>query len=121
MNTRLILVGLAAGLALAACSKRAAPPPRAAEAGKDYRQMLVRSRSRQVVQVNQMAVQTALQKFQVDLARFATNLGELVRLKYMDEIPALPEDLTYSYDPVMGGLQIVKIPPPGATPKPAQP
>ncbi len=121
MNTRLLAVGFAAALAVAACSKRSAPPPSPGEAGKDYRQMLVRSRSRQAVQMNQTAIQSALQRFQVDLARFPTNLGELVRLKYMDEIPPLPENLAYSYDPVMGGLQIVKLPPPGSTPKPPQP
>jgi hypothetical protein len=120
MNGRWLSVGLTMALAAAACSKRPAPPPETGEAGKDYRQMLVRSRSRQVVQANQLAIETAVHRFQVDLARFPTNLGELVRLKYLDGIPPLPEDMTYSYDPEIGAVQIVPVPPAaGAAPPPA--
>ena len=116
MKRQQLIVLSAVLLMAAACSKRGAPPSKA-EAGKDYRQMLAHARSRQAVQVNLQTVQTALQKFQVDLARFPTNLGELVRLNYLKEIPPLPDDMDYSYDPGLGGIQLVRIQQ-GAAPAP---
>ncbi len=106
----------AATLSLAApgCSRersRAVDEPNTPrqEQTRDYRGVLERVRSRQGPVQTQQELEAAIRKFHHDLARLPTNLMELVHRRYLPELKKLPDDHTYSYDPVHGNVAVVPL------------
>lgn len=99
----------------AACSRersRAVPDEERAsmEGARDYREMLVRTRSRVNAATALNDLEDAVQRFQSELARLPTNLNELVGRRYLAGIPAPPPGSTYTYDPVHGNVGLTEIP-----------
>lgn len=82
----------------------------AAEGPRDYREMLTRARLKQSTALILSDMETAIHRFQFELARLPTNLHELVGRGYLPEIPAPPPGQTYSYDPVHGNVSMAEIP-----------
>lgn len=98
-------------LMLAGCGRQDAGTP-AGQPGqpKDYRAMLEHARQRQAANSSLKTVTEALQKFQVDLGRSPKDLSELVRARYLKEIPPPPEGQTYYYDPPLANVELGPVP-----------
>ena len=84
--------------------------------------MIVEARNRQLRSVRLDTLQQALQTFQTRMGRSPTNLEEIVRLRFLKEIPPAPEGMIYSLDPQYGNVQLVPLSPAKMTmPKPIPP
>lgn len=106
LGTALLCVILGAG----ACSRGLEQQPQP-EGAMDYRQTLERARQRAAYETSLTEVKTAVQTFQVQLGRLPTNLFELVRFNYIDELPeAVPPGYTFGYDATRGHVMFVEIP-----------
>ena len=75
--------------------------------------MIERVRARQSPVQAQQQLETAIRRFQHELARLPTNLMELVARRYIVELKPPPEGYVYSYDPVHGNVAVVPITPEG--------
>lgn len=77
--------------------------------GRDYRGMLDRVRARQTPVQIQYELETAIRRFQHDLARLPTNLMELVARRYIPTLKPPPEGYAYSYDPIHGNVGVIPV------------
>lgn len=75
--------------------------------GRDYRGMLDRVRARQTPVQIQYELETAIRRFQHDLARLPTNLMELVARRYIPALKNPPEGYGYTYDPIHGNVGVI--------------
>ncbi len=75
----------------------------------DYREMIAKTRTRQEATANLEMLRESISRFQYNLARFPTNLIELVRAGYVPEIPKPPPGMAYSYSSQMGDLNLVPV------------
>jgi len=111
----LLLLVLAVYSGAIGCSRersRAIPEEEraATEGSRDYREMLVRTRTKVSAATVLNDLEDAVRRFQSELARLPTNLNELVTRRYLAGIPAPPPGSTYTYDPVQGNVGLAEIP-----------
>jgi len=74
----------------------------------DQRELIEHARQRGAVLANLELLADGVEQFHIQLGRFPTNLAEVVRVGYVDEMPPLPEGMVYSYDPVFGHIRVVR-------------
>ena len=100
-------IGLA--LNLMSCSDNRAPVVRTNEEGsKDYREMLTRVRDRRKAKDDLALLRKSIEDCQIRIGRLPTNLVELVRLGYVEQIPTPPSGAQYMYDPVRGRIDLIR-------------
>lgn len=114
MKTRHMTAVAAVALALLGAPGCKPLPLSEVEQERDYREMIARARRRQEATAGFQALEHALREFQVHLGRYPTNLSEVVRAGYIDSIPPPPPGTGYSYDPTLGNIRIMRLPPQGA-------
>lgn len=95
-------------LAFAACSQersRAVKEPGEAK-GRDYREMIQRSRARGREQDALQKMQDAIGRFHLEIGRLPTNIMELVARRYVETIPTLPANQQFEYKAELGVVVI---------------
>ena len=70
--------------------------------------MLTRVRERRKAKDDLALLQKSVEDCQIQIGRLPTNMVELVRLGYVDQIPAPPPGTTYTYDPVQGRIGLIR-------------
>jgi len=105
---RLIQTGVVLGVSVLLTGCGGAPPLSPEEQGKDYRQMVQRTRDRVAASDSMYLVQDKIQEFQTAHGRLPEGLQELVMLGFLDRIPPAPEGSQYAYDRILGNVQLVK-------------
>jgi len=109
------LLALGVGL-MPGCGPSGSPPASDDKPQVDYQKVLAHSRERQSGEVKLGIVKDAIQRFQVNRARLPHNLQEVVGTGFLPEIPPLPPDRVYRYDPTYGTVWIAPV---DAKPRPA--
>lgn len=115
-----LLIALAcftAAILPSACSPRRSravidEEEQAAAGPRNYKAMLVQARERQVQIRLVEDLETAIAKFQFELARLPTSLVEVVARGYLPDLPKPPLGTAYSYNPVHGNVGLVAVPDP---------
>jgi len=74
----------------------------------DYLSSVTRAQQSAVKTVDTVAINQAIQLFQVDRGRLPKDLNELVQEKFLPQIPATPYGTKLSYDPQSGQVKVVK-------------
>ncbi len=101
-----LLLVAATAAALWGCGKQ--PALSNEEQQKDYREMINRARDRQGLQIKMDTLYGGIRSFQRDIGRNPTNLQELVRHKYLDNIPPAPDGQDFHYDFVHGSVRLIR-------------
>jgi hypothetical protein len=117
MNMRLPCF-LAVLLVAVGCKKDSSSPGQstnAASAGGslatapvDYLAASARAHQSAVKTVDTTAINQSIQLFYVDRGRFPTDLNELVREKFLSQIPATPYGTKLEYNATAGTVSVVK-------------
>ena len=74
----------------------------------DYLGAVAKAQQHSVKQIDIAAINKAIELFQVDKGRYPTDLNELVKEKFLPEIPATPYGTKIVYDSDSGEVKIVK-------------
>lgn len=91
------------------CSRQSQPQVTEDQPQIDYQRVLAHARDRQSQDVKLSILRDAIQRFHVSRARLPRNLQELVASGFLREVPSLPPDRTYRYDPTFGSVWIVPV------------
>lgn len=111
-----LMLGL--GLALVGCVKKEEPKPQQATnkpaasgnpitAPVDYLAASVKAHQSMVKTIEGTSLNQAVQQFYVGEGRFPKDLNELVKLKYIGEIPRAPNGMKIVYDAANGQVKVV--------------
>lgn len=73
----------------------------------DYRAILQRVRDRGASERIRAELEAAIRQFHQDLGRLPTNLAELVKYRYILEIPKPSAGHAFQYDPLHGNISVV--------------
>ena len=102
-----IIVVLAVGLGCSRQGATAVPGTEPEAEPKNYQEMLDRTRARQEVTSQVDEIRLIIAQFQHRLGRTPTNLYELVKLGFVENIPIPPKGFVLSYNPVHGNVDLV--------------
>ena len=110
-------LGAALALLLTGCGEKSdkpAPSTNAASGGSlvtapvDYLGAIAKAQQNSVKTIDTTSLDKAIQLFNVDKGRNPKDLNELVKEKYIPEIPTPPYGTKLEYDPQSGRVKIVK-------------
>jgi len=86
------------------CGKPPALPE--SEKEKNYSEILEKSLENLNHDRNLVKITRAIRLFQVEIGRSPTNLSEIVKFHYLDELPEPPEGLIFHYENKTGNIQM---------------
>jgi hypothetical protein len=102
---------LAAGLLLCGCgakSDNSAAATNSSSGSRDYLGGLGNARNKAINTVDTTSLTKAIQLFNVDHARNPKDLDELVKEKYLPQIPPVPYGMKLVYDSDSGNVSVQK-------------
>jgi predicted small lipoprotein YifL len=108
-----VFLHIAALLALTGCGdKKSAPPPSAntnasQPASGGYLNAIVKGEQKAQKTVDVASLNQAIQLFNVDKGRYPIDLNELVKEKFIAELPPIPYGTRLDYDPATGQAKVV--------------
>ncbi len=97
-------------LGLLGCGEKQPEPVQAKPqepTGGDYLSTITRAEQKAVVKIDTVAIDQAIQQFQVGEGRFPNDLNELVAKKYLRQMPKTPPGKKFEYDAKTGAVKIV--------------
>jgi hypothetical protein len=107
-----------AGLLAGGCGEKSKPPAQGTNAASsggsvltapvDYLGAVGKAQQNAVKTVDTTSLDQAIQLFNVDKGRNPKDLNELVKEKFIPQIPAPPYGTRLDYDPVSGKVKVVK-------------
>jgi hypothetical protein len=95
-------------------ANKSAPQTNAAAGGSvltapvDYLDAVSKGQQQAVKTIDTAAISSAIQLFQVEHGRFPRNLDELVKEKFLTQIPQAPYGSKIVYDATTGQVKVVK-------------